>query len=442
MKKQTNNTTGKFKNIIKNKKTIRALLLIAIVFVVMFICTITNWLIQSISYSSYTKKMNYYGYNELYTNKKATAFQKVTNIDMLRVIIGSLNNVTDIKEIALVPELDKITEDEAWYETAKVIGLASNIESKDLKKKANEMDAVISIVKVLEAMLDIKIETTKLNISEKKLKDYSNTDREYISKAVTIGLIENKDSEVSNSSIIKGKLNKLIIQVVSKYATLHPSTTTIDASGNVVKNDVYLVTEKEQLPKNDDEYPYIVSNIEKEVYEMEFNIVNKKNFKEPKEVYKTMGKLYGQISEIISNYFDTLLNVDYNNINERDFAEKLNRSSINYISKNDVLDYVGYVKKNKIILKGQAEPLLPIIYDNGEGYVVRTKIEFEVLNSETDKNLLYKDSVVGVQYKGKKIVMYVDLPMGITLNSNSLLVNVTCNANNMVKTNENVIVGK
>lgn len=443
MKKQIQNTTRNLKFEIKDKKTIFTLAaVLSIILLFMFIYTITNWLIQSISYSSYTKQINYYRYNELYTNKKATAHQKVTNIDMFKMIIGSINNTTELSKISLVPDYKNMSEEKMVFETAKVLGLTSNIEEKDLDKRAREIDAIISIVKALENIVGIEVEETTLNIKESRLKKFSDIDKRYISKAITLGMLENKNSAISSKKLIKGKLNKLIMQVVSKYAIVYYKTNDIDINGNVIKNDVYLVTDKKLLPKNDEKYPYIVSNIDKSIYEMEFNIVNEDRFKEPKEIYREMGNLYSQIDETISNYFNVLLNVNYENIDEKDFSNMLGENTLYRLSENDVAEYVRYVKNNKIKLAGKATPQLPIIYNSGEGYFVRTKIEFEVLNSTTEYNLIYGDLTNNIKYNGKNITMYVDVPMGLTFNSNSLLVEVSCNAKNMLNTNENIIVEK
>ena len=47
---------------------------------------------------------------------------------------------------------------------------------------------------------------------------------------------------------------------------------------------------------------------------------------------------------------------------------------------------------------------------------------------------------IALKYNGKEITMYVDFPMGLTLNSNTLLVDINCNALNMVKENKSITV--
>ena len=438
-----NSKKTKTKENIKRRKTdvsIFTLLVIAgLIALVVLLCNLVKWGVQAIKYKEYTDKMYYYGYNELYSNNKATAFQKVTNIDMLRVVLGAINNTTDIRTFTIEKSED---EEKLWYQVAKDFNLATRIEEKKINKKATTIDAVIVILKTIEKSLGVTIDESKLEMSEKALEDFSELDRKYIAKAVNLGIIENKDSSLKNSKIIKGELNKLVIELANKYAIMHYNTVSYDENGFATKNDVYIVSDKEKLPKNYKEYPYVISNIDKSVYEMEFRVENEKTFKTPEEVYTTMGKLYGQIGNRISAYYNTLFNVDYNNITTYDFLKNINAHTTYELEYDEINEYVKYVKENKIILKGTAEPLLPIIYDTGENYVVRTKITFEVVNSNTNEDLLFGDKGNNIKYNGKEITMIIDLPMGMTLNSNSLRVNVDCNALHIIGKNNNVLIGE
>lgn len=424
----------------KNKRQISVftiLFLIVLTLIVIFICTVVNWIVQTIRYKSYTDEMYFYGYNDLYSNKKATAFQKVTNLDMLKVIIGSVNNTTNVTEITLTSPTEKITSDDLWYQAAKDMNLTINMDQKKLDNRAKVIDAVIAIMRTLEWSLDVNIHEAELKMSEAALKNFTTTERKYIAKAVNEGIIANDDSGIRNKKLIKGELNKLIIEVANKYATVHYDTVSLDENGFVVKNDVHIVTKEQDKPNNAEEYPYIISNIDKSIYEIEFRKENERSFKNPKEVYTKMGHLYGQIDETIERYFNAILNINYNSIDEANFLNAINATTTYKLNLDDIVDYINYVKENNIILKGKAQPLLPIMYDTGNRYVVRTKVEFEIVNSKTKINLLFGDNQ-NVSYNEDKITMYIDLPMGMTLNSNTLLVDINCNARYTIIENSNI----
>ena len=203
---------------------------------------------------------------------------------------------------------------------------------------------------------------------------------------------------------------------------------------------VNIVTKKSEMPKNYKEYPYIIDSIDKDIYELDYKIMTKSKFQLPKEVYKQLGNLYGQTDFRMTEHFNTLLNIDYSTITVDDFLEKINHYSAYYLEKQDVEEYVEYVKNNKIKLEGSATPLLPIIYNNGDSYQIRTKITFKVLNSDTEYNLLFGDQNSKVKYNSKEITMYVDVLMGMTFNSRSLLVENKCLAQNIAQKTPMVVV--
>lgn len=391
-------------------------------------------LVITLKYKQYTYKMVSYGYNELYENGKATSTQKVTNAELLKVIIGSIKNNKEITSLYYLANKN-IPEEKNWYNYSTYLGVNSVIDETELESQATRMDAIILITKILEGFLGEEIEQAKLEMKEKKLNEYTKEQQEIIAKAVTLGIIKNKTSALADNNIIKGELNKLIVQIVEKFATIYYGNTNKDETVNII-------TDKDKLPKNYKDYPYIVSNIPKDIYELDYKIRTQYSFKTPKEVYKVMGYLYGQTDELITRYFKNILNIDYETITEQSFLDGIANLVVYKIGTEDVKDYVKYVKDNKIKLQGEATPLLPIMYDNGEEYVVRTKITFKVINSNTEYNLLFGDENSNIKYNGKEITMYVDVPTGMTFNSNSLLVKINCLTNNIAKPTNLVVVEK
>lgn len=413
--------TVKTKDAPKTKKQPKQISIFTIIFVLIIIAVAigiyfgVRVLVTTLKYKSYTDKMYTYGYNELYNNDKATAIEKVNNDEMLSVILGSLTNTKDVTNVYYLAD-SKASEQTNWYNYSTHLGVNDVITQRELTENATKVESVIILVRMIEGFLSVEIEKTDLKMNEEVLKTFSKEQQETISKAVTLGLIKNKTSAIKQKEIKKGELNKLVIETVEKYATIHHNN---NDKGNII-------TKKSEMPDNYKEYPYIIDSIQNDVYELDYNVMTKSNFKTPKEVYKEMGDLYGQTDYRMTEHFDTILNIDYETITVSSFLEKINNYSTYLLDEKDVKEYVEYVKTNKIKLQGQAEPLLPIMYNNGERYQIRTKITLKVLSSDTQYNLLFGDKEDKVKYNSKEITIYVDVPMGMTFNSRSLLVENVC----------------
>ena len=425
-----------------NKKAIKEISIFTILLVLVIIVACVGVylgiraLVITLKYMPYTDKMTTYGYNELYENKKATATQEVTNAELLKVIIGSIKNNKDIFSMYYLADKN-ISDAINLYDYSVYSGVNNSIDKKDLALSATKIDSIIILTSVLEGFLGEEIQPSKLEMKEQKLKEYTEKEQEIIAKAVTLGIIKNKTSELSDKEIIKGELNKLVINIVEDYATIYYGNI------NSTKDEkVTIVTDKDELPDNYKDYPYVVSNISKDIYELDYKVRRQYTFKNPKEVYKVMGYLYGQTDEILTRYFDRILNINYETITVENFLDSIDNLVVYKIGQDDVKDYVQYVKDNKIKLEGKATPMMPIMYDNGEEYVVRTKISFKIVNANTEYNLLFGDEKEKIKYNGKEITMYVDVPTGMTFNSNSLLVKINCLAENIIKPTNLVVVEK
>ena len=432
--KNASNVKNKSKQQHKQKKrkiSIFTLGFLAVVIMVVFaIYFALRYLVITLKYNQYKEKMDMYNLSELYNNQKADSLQKVENLEMIKVIIGSVMNTKDINTIYYTDtnnnELDK------WYEYSVKYGLNTRVQNNN--EIATKSDAAIILVNAIEILLGEEIEQTNLGIPKNKLAMFTEDEKTSISKAVNLGLIENKGSEISTKSLLKGELNKMIINVVEKYSTIYYGSIKEDYKAN-------LVTDKSKLPSNYKEYPYIVDNIDKEIYELDFTIQTQRTAQTPKVAYTIMGDLYMQIDELITRYFDNILNIDYTKITENNFLNSIKNDVVYAIEKEDVQDYVKYVKDNKIKLQGKATPLLPIMYNNGEQYVVRTKIEFTILNSNTTNNILFGDEKSNVNYNGKEFILYVDVPMGMTANAYSLRIHTSCMAKYLAKPNIQISLG-
>ncbi|MBQ8044289.1 MAG: hypothetical protein IJ272_09145 [Clostridia bacterium] len=418
-----------------------------VLFVVVLIAALVGiyfgvrYLVITLRYKEYTDKVISYGYNELYNNQKAAATQKVTNAELLKVVLGSIQNNKDISSLYYLAD-EKTTESSNWYDYSVYLGINDFMDKGDLDKNATRIDAIMFVVKSLENLVDVELGQSTLEIDKSKLSKFTQEEQTLIAKAITLGVISNEDSSLADSELIKGELNKLVISVVEEYATMHHDTTAIGENGEIIRQNVSIVTDKEKLPTNSKEYPYVVDSIEKQAYEWDYQILTERTFKNPKETYKVMGYLYGQTDDLIVRYFNKILNVDYTTITTKDFLQSITNEVTYLLDEQDVKAYVDYVKQHKIKLEGSATPLLPIMYNNGEQYVVRTKLTFKVLSSDTENNLLFGDENNTVKYNSKEITMYVDVPMGMTLNSKSLLVYVSCLAGHISNENTMVVLEK
>ena len=440
VKKQVKKTTKK--NNLKDKQIsiFSLIFLAAIIAIIIGLYIGIRYLVITLKYKEYTDKMNTYGYNVLYENQKATSVQKFTNMEMLQVVTGSIRNMK-----VLDSSYNKDGVDD-WKTYLKDLGMLTKEYEEKLNDRATKIDVAIYAVNVIETFLDEKIEQAELKMSDKKLAKYTADEKTYIAKAVTLGLIKNNNSALSNKNLVKGELNKIAIELVEKYSTLYYKA---EETGGK------LVLDNSKKPTNYKEYPYIVDNIPNEIYELPHDIVIESTYYNALYMYKYYSDLYGQIDSKITEYFDTILNVDYAKIDAEEFLENLNANVVYRLEEEDVAEYIKYVKDNKIKLEGKAEVLLPIAYGDGEQYRVRTKLSFKVLNSNTDTNLLFGDGpdkvvydVAGltslkkqnVKYTTDEIIMYVDVPCAPSFNANTLSVYISCLAEKMCKQNTSVIL--
>lgn len=429
-RKERRNVTPKTKNQTqkqtkKQSKKPREISIFTLIFVAIILAVVVGiyfgvrHLITTLKYKEYETKMNRYGYNEFYDNKEATSTEYVTNKEAIKVIIGSIAN--DKKVSSMYYLYDKsIGEDQNWHNYAKYLHIKNVDKFSNLEEDTKKLDAILFAVDTLESVAGEEVEKAQLKISERKLKKLSLDEQELVAKAVSLELLKNKNSALKNNKILKGELNKIVITLVEKFVTMQNFS-----------DGVSVITDKENMPENYEEYPYILDNASKEVYEMDFQVMTERTYLSPKETFKVMSYLYGQTNDLIVDYFNEILNIDYTTITTRNFLSSIQNSVIYRLHEEDVQDYVNYVKENKIKLEGSATPILPIMYNNGEQFVVRTKIKFKVLNSNTQNNLLFGDENSKVKYNGQEIDIYVDVPLGTTLNSDSQRIYVSTLANHL-----------
>ena len=260
------------------------------------------------------------------------------------------------------------------------------------------------------------IGSTPLN--EQYVSHLSEKQKKVLSKAVWLGLIDNSNELISTEPLTQ----KAMEDMIYKFALKFPEFALQNASVNYGKIEgySYLISDKSQLPKNANIYPYVLDNAPKEIYEIESPVMqypsNGANALNPYEVFNKYPFLLEEGFSRISEFLNYVINVDYRTIDTDEFLEEVdtyiygfNQGSTSQADRKKVENYVNYVKENKIILSGKAIVLSPIVFKYDFYFFVRVRIDLKVISSETDRDLIFYGS--NLKYNGDKMQVYIDLPM-------------------------------
>lgn len=409
------------KFVMKNKRKIFALLIcIVIVFVIVWI----NNLYIIIKYKKYTDKIKTWGIDTLYTNGKSTAYEKASKLDVIKLVTGLSLNIKDVSGIESKDEVN--FKNENWVKVAELYKTIDKeyINKKNYKKASTLVETSMMLAKSKVNMLKLPISTEVVDIDSKLFTKTKEEDKIYLNESILLGLLENKNINLK-SKLNKGELSKLIVEFSEKTSAIH------------YDKNMEIETDAKNFPKTYKQYPYILKGIDKEIYDMPLKGSGAKNFNTPNTVYKTRKIIYEQTASRIKEYYNEILNVDYQTIDSDKLAAVVEKYSLYDNNLGNYINYANYVKKYKIQIKGNIETYLPITYYDGMDYRVRTKIDFEVLSSDTEDNLLLPDIMAGgrITYLDKKYSLYVDVMLCQSDNSisqrieiypiNTMLVNET-----------------
>lgn len=359
------------------------------------------------AYDSYTDKMNWYGYNKLYDNESAESTETLNPDEVSKMVAGVLYCETD-KNYAYSSYMGDVSVNESWLEFATHIPIYS-AQDIVMGEKVSKLQIAKMLVQGIEIVYRKDVEITD-KLDEKYRKDYDEKELELIDKAISLGILENSKNDLEKTNLVKGELNKMLIIVSEKYSMVYYN------NRHASRPHAELVVDKDKLPKNASIYPYVVDNAPKEIYEIEMPKMLTSISKLPKEEYNIYRKGYFYTDVIISDYFNIVLNVDYRTINADQLIKDLSTLmgydleqvvSGKKIYREAVEKYVAYVKENEIVLSGKARPLLPIVYSDEALHFVRCKIEFKVVNSKTNKDLILWDK--GITYNSNEISVYTDV---------------------------------
>ena len=368
------------------------LVIIAIVSLIIFLLNKDNGKI-------YEEKIKKYGIEKLYNNGTSNKSEYVTKSEALKLIIGTLLNVDNVDNYMLGNEVNDSYENAKWVEYAKL----SNVISNDYITAQNENERIsyIDIVKIASNAKNTLLLKTK---NEDNLVDIENKDKlTQEEQTALVDLIKDVviDSKFYsknyNKDVKKQKFNEFICNLFEKYSGVIPE-------GENVIND------NKDKPSNYNEYPYILESVEKGTYEKSRFVFSDEDMLLPIDSFYKIKNLYPVIKEKVESYYNVILNVNYENITKENFNSSKQNFSIplNYSDSN----YVDYVIQNEIKIEGNAKVQMPIIYYDGMRYRVRVKLEFEILNSKTGKDILYMDINNSKEdYQKQKYIMYVDVPL-------------------------------
>ena len=359
------------------------------------------------TYKPYADKINTFGFNKRYDDEYSLKYKNVTKGEAIAFVLSSIYNTNDIEEIGYAPLFE--AKNSAWVRYAEVEGLIKegSINEKNIDKSATILEIITAFGKSKELFLGQKLkEDIPLNL--KGVSKLSKEQLKYVKDAVAMGVIPNNGYFMTNRKMKRGELNKITLEYVSNAAKAL-------ALGVEVEEDT------SKHPTNALDYPFIAKGIDKEVYEIPFKKSPVGTFQKPKEVYSAFKDISTIAEETIKEYCNLLLNVDYKTI-ESEPLEKKYRELMQFFPRVQLVkEYVEYVKEHKLVIKGSAAPLWPIIYYDGDVYRLRTKVEFEILEGDTTENVILGDvlSADKVKYE-KKNSFVVDIPLEYGVASHKL----------------------
>lgn len=201
------------------------------------------------------------------------------------------------------------------------------------------------------------------------------------------------------------------------------------------------------LPKNKEDFPYILEGFPNEYYEKKFDyelyvdyqankFVEMKDFIRPVNFRKASYLCYNELLDmeyvlkcyedkwlsIVKSNLTSRFNVDYRTIETGEWEEKLKLSYINPTmpefsdkKRRQIQDYKKKAKKNHVILRGIVQVDPSGIYKSYVGYYVRAYVKFKVSCDkipEDKRELVLGDEVVLSNIEKEKwIKTYVDLPL-------------------------------
>lgn len=364
-------------------------------------------------YFKYEEKMNTYGFNILYNNASANTYEYVGKSEALKIIISAVLGENDLSSYQIYSDFNQFkNEDFVDYAEEKNILAVEEINKDNCEEKASYINVIKYLsganINILDKEIDENIEVLFKNYNT-----FSNEEKYYIKDAIYSKVIDNKKVNFNkNKKVTKGMLNKIIVNFVENNNLL-------TINGEEINKD------NTTMPSNASDYPYTLKSVENSVYE-----IPNYSFLEAggvaNDIYVDKKNYYQQISYNVEKYFDIILNVDYNTIDANTLWNSLWDLATFEVELEDAQKYVDFVKENKIKITGSAKVQLPCIYHDGFGYRARTKIEYNIENSNINKNLIFADfkNETDVEYSLGKNTQIIDVPIYTKMNSMGMYVTI------------------
>lgn len=364
--------------------------------------TTSNSLVTKNSYVKYEEKMDTYGFYLLYNNRSSKSTDTVTKEEAIKLALGVIFNAYDETSLKYLYEGSINHSNDFsnidWIEFAKSKNLLNgNTDLQNYNEPIKYIDVISIFEKCkIEFLKDYSVKDTKVYL--KDIENYSLDEQRAIKDMLANEIIYPiADTLNGNEFIFKGQLNELVVNFAERYST-------------IALGDEKVVTDPSKMPSNAYMFPYISSNVDKKVYEM----TPIKNYGEndtPKDMYMYYKMEYPQAKKHLEESFNAMLNVDYRTITTKNFLKEVKEYFIIPPEDSIIEYYVNYVKENKIILKGKAELQSPITYRYDGLAFSRVKLNFEVVSSKTNENLIFLDSydTSSVIYKKTKYEVFADV---------------------------------
>lgn len=398
-KNETNNNQNdnkgnkrKKKKIFKSKTPVILLAVIVLILVLVFVFR-NNGIIKS----NYDELMEDYGLVTLYDNGLSNGNESVTKAEAIKMILAVTLNIDNI-DYYVSSDVQEEYPNSKWVYYANAIGVIS--ESDITKDNYNEVEEYRNTIRYL-ANAKVKILSKTLDTSKDPsftdFNKYTPDEKWAISDMVYNGVIEDKKSSLdADKNLNKSDMNRMIIEYALKYNL-------------ITVNGEKININKDKMPSNADEFPYTLATIDKSVYEIQNYVADQKKYKNPRKSFREVKNKYKRFDTIINEYFNTLLNINYENLDKEKMLQTLNDTTLYYIDTQMCEDYINFVTSNKIKMSGEIKVQYPIIYFDGENYRVRAKLTLNVESTDTLSNLFLGDKEA--TYKIGKNEKYIDIPL-------------------------------
>lgn len=413
------------------KNKFKPLKLIIIILIIIVVITLSVLLINYLKKVSYTKKYKEYSQkitelklSEFYSGGDANDYEYVTYGEAAGLCVYANTKRFRIEDLGYAPTFDGQNSSSITYLNEMAIETNIKLNEENNNKLISRIEVINILGQLKEKVLEKKLDTDVGRLTITRAHKLDEKRLAYLKDAVKSGVLENSGKVGEKDYIRRGELNKIICEYITKVNVLGTNFGTV-------------VTDPEKLPSNASEYPFILEEYEKELYEAPLKT---SLYGDP---LSTPANIFGQMEygiektvERVQKYTDLLLNVDYNNIDEEKLIEEYNSTMQYHLNDEEIRNYINYVKEHKLIIKGESKVLVPSIYHDGLIFRIRVKMDFEILEGDTKTNVLLGDGMFSQdtpkEYKSKNSYI-VDAPIEYGINTIDFFTKLYTVQNNIVK---------